>query len=85
MYLSLTAPRLLLPLRSYRGYGLSEGKPSQRGLMLDAEAALDFVLARQELSGRVVVFGRSLGGAVGVHLAARHQDKVRLEAQVYCA
>lgn len=30
--------------RSYRGYGLSEGRPSERGLQLDAQAALDHLL-----------------------------------------
>ena len=28
---------------SYRGYGLSEGKPSESGLQLDAQAALDYL------------------------------------------
>lgn len=60
-------------LLDYRGYGLSEGEPSERGLYADAEAALLYL---QEERGvpleRVVVFGRSLGGAPGVELARRH-------------
>lgn len=66
---------------SYRGYGMSEGRPNERGLKEDAEAAMAHLLARQDVdSKRVVVYGRSLGGAVALHLAAAHQDKVG----IYC-
>ena len=30
--------------RSYRGYGLSDGSPSEGGLQMDAQAALDYLL-----------------------------------------
>jgi fermentation-respiration switch protein FrsA (DUF1100 family) len=56
----------------YRGYGLSEGSPSEKGLCLDAEAA--FVRAQEMARAqgqRLVVFGRSLGGVAAVHLACR--------------
>lgn len=70
----------LLPLAlccSYRGYGQSEGSPSQPGIMQDAQAALDHVLGRADVnSSRIVVMGRSLGGAVAIHLAASNPDKV---------
>jgi fermentation-respiration switch protein FrsA (DUF1100 family) len=57
---------------------MSEGRPNQRGLQLDAQAALDHLLARDDVSSSsIVVFGRSLGGAVAIHLAAENQDKVR--------
>lgn len=53
----------------YRGYGKSEGVPSEAGLYLDAEA----VYARAAELGyspeRVVIFGRSLGGGVATYLA----------------
>ena len=54
----------------YRGYGRSEGKPSEKGTYLDAEAAWDY-LARQRgiAPERIVVFGRSLGGAVAARIA----------------
>jgi fermentation-respiration switch protein FrsA (DUF1100 family) len=56
-------------LAEYRGYGDSEGKPSERGFEADALAALAEV--RQRAPDRpVVVFGRSLGGAVATHVAA---------------
>ena len=66
----------------YRGYGRSDGSPSEEGTYLDAEAALAYVEARSELaSGRTVLFGRSLGCAVAVEMAARHStDAVILES-----
>ncbi|KAL8558237.1 hypothetical protein ACOMHN_040935 [Nucella lapillus] len=58
-------------LVEYHGYGRSEGSPSENGLYLDAEAAMDFLLHRSDLDLRqIFVFGRSLGGAVAVYLAA---------------
>ncbi len=56
----------------YRGYGLSEGSPSEDGTYLDAEAALDYLKSRDDVDQeRVVLFGRSLGGAVAVEMATR--------------
>jgi uncharacterized protein len=56
----------------YRGYGLSEGKPCEQGLYRDAEAAWAWLLARGNIpQERIVVFGRSLGGAVAVELCSR--------------
>ncbi len=56
----------------YRGYGQSVGKPSEAGLYRDAEAALRYL---REVRGvplqDIVIFGRSLGGAVAAWLAAR--------------
>ena len=58
----------------YRGYGRSEGSPSEAGLYRDGEAALAYVRARAEVdAGRIVLFGRSLGGAVAVRLATEHE------------
>ncbi len=57
----------------YRGYGQSDGTPSEAGLYRDAEAARTWLLARPEIAGtRLVYFGRSLGSAVAVELARRH-------------
>jgi fermentation-respiration switch protein FrsA (DUF1100 family) len=58
-------------LVDYRGYGDSGGEPSELGLHLDAEAALDYCLHRQDLShGKLFAFGRSLGGAVAISLVS---------------
>lgn len=56
----------------YRGYGRSEGAPSREGTVDDAVAAIDFALARDP--GRTLVFGHSLGGAVGVVAASRRSE-----------
>lgn len=62
---------------SYRGYGLSKGKPSQQGIQKDARAFLQHLLGRPDVDAeRIVLMGRSLGGAVAIHLAAEQQDKV---------
>jgi fermentation-respiration switch protein FrsA (DUF1100 family) len=59
---------VLLP--DYRGYGLSEGRPSERGVYADARASLAHLIeARGVPEARVALFGRSLGGAVAVDLA----------------
>jgi len=56
----------------YRGYGLSTGKPSEPGTYKDARAAWDYLTEVRGLqSGTIVLFGRSLGGAVASWLAAR--------------
>lgn len=56
----------------YRGYGLSQGSPSEKGMYLDAEAAWDWSQSQAHAqNGRVVIFGRSLGGVAGVYLASR--------------
>jgi len=54
----------------YRGYGHSTGKPSVQGTLKDAKAAWNWLLATRKVGPEaVVVFGRSLGGAVAAGLA----------------
>lgn len=56
----------------YRGYGKSEGRPSEEGTYLDAEAVWDYMVTVKNIPPeRLVVFGRSLGGAVAAGLATR--------------
>ncbi len=58
----------------YRGYGRSGGQASERGTLLDAEAAWRHLLTERGFSGdHIVVLGRSLGGAVAAWLASRHR------------
>lgn len=60
----------------YRGYGDSDGKPSEQGTYADAEAAYDFLAARPEVDPeRIVIWGRSLGGAVALYLATKRESK----------
>ena len=54
----------------YRGYGKSQGKPSEAGLYQDGLAAYDFLIKRKHiLPDRIVPFGRSLGASVAMEIA----------------
>jgi hypothetical protein len=58
----------------YRGYGRSEGRPSEKGTYKDADAAWRYLVeTRGESPDRIVLFGRSLGGAVAIELAGRNR------------
>ncbi|MEM9658850.1 MAG: alpha/beta hydrolase [Planctomycetota bacterium] len=55
----------------YRGFGRSEGKPHERGILQDARAARAWLAERTGVAERdIVLIGRSLGGGVAVDLAA---------------
>ena len=58
----------------YRGYGLSEGSPSERGLYSDAEAGFKYLVSEVGLNPveDIVLFGRSLGVGVAAEMATRH-------------
>ncbi|KAF5309529.1 hypothetical protein D9619_012315 [Psilocybe cf. subviscida] len=59
----------------YRGYGLSKGSPSERGLQKDAQAGLDYLLAHPVLKrSPIVLYGQSIGGAVAIDLASKNQQ-----------
>jgi fermentation-respiration switch protein FrsA (DUF1100 family) len=56
----------------YVGYGISGGEPSEAGCYETADACLDYLLKRPDVDpSRIVVAGRSLGGAVAIDLASR--------------
>ena len=58
----------------YRGYGKSQGKPSEGGLYQDALAAYDYLLTRKDIDhGKVIGYGDSLGGVVAVELATKRK------------
>ncbi|WP_338668706.1 alpha/beta hydrolase [Pseudodesulfovibrio methanolicus] len=55
----------------YSGYGRSGGRPSEKATRSDARAAWDWLVRDKGIApGRVVLFGRSLGGGVAARLAA---------------
>lgn len=55
---------------SYRGYGKSEGKPSERGIYRDGTAALDYAIeSRGFREENIVLFGRSIGASVVIEMA----------------
>jgi len=56
----------------YRGYGKSEGRPDERGIYLDAEAAYAYLTREHGVpSHRIVLLGRSLGSAPMARLSTR--------------
>lgn len=60
-------------LLEYRGYGASEGSPSEDGILRDGRAGLDWVVDRVRGPERVVLYGRSLGGVVAASLGSRER------------
>ena len=63
---------LAVLLFDYRGYGRSEGSPTEQGLYLDAEAAYAFLTEEEAFPAeRIVAYGESLGAAVAIELATR--------------
>ena len=65
----------------YRGYGLSTGRPSERGLYRDVDAVLDHAWHDADSRTPIVYWGRSLGTAMAAYAASiRPPDAVILEA-----
>jgi uncharacterized protein len=67
----LTATGTSVLILDYRGYGKSEGRPTERGLYRDADAAYDRLIGMGYEPAQIVVLGESLGSAVAVDLARR--------------
>ena len=60
----------------YRGYGRSDGEPSEEGLYRDTEAAWRWLTETRKVSPLdVVIWGESLGGGVATWLAERHEAR----------
>ena len=52
----------------YRGYGLSQGLPSEDGFYADADAACNYLFSRNDIDKRkIILYGQSIGGAVAIH------------------
>lgn len=58
----------------YAGYGVSSGSPSEHGCYRSADAAITYLQQRESVSpDQVTLIGWSLGSAVAVDLASRHE------------
>ena len=56
----------------YRGYGRSQGQPSEEGIYQDAVAAFDYLASRGDMDkNKIVAYGDSLGGVAAIDLATR--------------
>lgn len=66
--------RLNVFIIDYRGYGQSSGSPSEAGTYRDARAAWYYLTETRNISAEnILLYGRSLGGAVAIELATRVQ------------
>jgi len=60
----------------YRGYGYSEGYPTEEGTYLDAEGAWDYMVNELKIPPeKILVFGRSLGGGIATYIAMNHNPR----------
>ena len=59
---------------SYRGYGNSEGKPSELGFIEDGKAALKFLTSQGIETNNIILYGESIGSAVATQIAAKIPD-----------
>jgi hypothetical protein len=77
-------PNCSLLLVNYRGYGLSEGEPSEKNFCNDAETIFDTITQWQDIdSNCIIAMGRSLGAGVAVHLAKHRPLKGVILASPY--
>ena len=71
-------------MMDYRGYGLSEGKPTEKGMYADVDACMKWLKERGLSSDRLIIYGFSLGSASACELSANvrtlRPSKLILEA-----
>lgn len=63
---------------NYRGYGLSQGTATVEGTLLDAEAAMEYVLTLKQIDrSNLYIFGASYGGSVAINTAVHYQQYLK--------
>lgn len=68
----------------YRGYGRSEGRISEEGTYRDAEAAWQYLTGIRKIEPEsIILFGRSLGGAIAANLAAKTKPAALILESVF--
>ena len=71
-------------MMDYRGFGLSEGKPTEDGMYADVSACIDWLKEKGLTGNRLIIYGFSLGSApaceLTAHPAALEPAKIILEA-----
>jgi uncharacterized protein len=67
----ITAAGSSILMLDYRGYGKSEGRPTEQGLYRDSEAAYAYLIGLGYRGEQIILHGESLGTAVAVDLASR--------------
>ena len=59
----------------YRGYGGNPGKPTEKGLHLDAVSALNFLREQKIPDQKIILYGESLGTGIAIQLATTIKAK----------
>jgi fermentation-respiration switch protein FrsA (DUF1100 family) len=54
---------------AWRGFSGNQGKPSEEGLYIDGESAIDWVIEKGVDEKNIILYGESLGTGVAAHLA----------------
>jgi fermentation-respiration switch protein FrsA (DUF1100 family) len=72
IYEALAAGGFGVAALSYRGYGKSEGSPTEQGLYTDARAVMAFLKEKNITPERTALYGESLGTGVAVHIATEY-------------
>lgn len=72
----------------YRGYGRSTGVADERGIVVDAQVGLDYLRSQRRKDtddgtgeNDIIVYGQSLGGAVGIKLVAENQFTAKVKGK----
>jgi uncharacterized protein len=61
----------------YSGFGFSEGEATRKNVLIDANAALDYIKSREEIKGtKLVIYGQSLGGHLSAVVANQRQSEI---------
>lgn len=69
---------------SYRGHLKSAGRPSEKGIYIDAETAVEYLISKNFPQEKIILWGRSLGSAPALETALKYNVKaVILESPVY--
>lgn len=68
----------------YRGYGKSEGAPSESGLYKDVDAAYKYLAEKRGVPGdNIILYGESIGGAVAINLAAKSDVRALITEETF--
>jgi fermentation-respiration switch protein FrsA (DUF1100 family) len=59
----------------YRGYGMSTGRPSERGLYTDVDAAVEWAWSAHDARLPMIYWGRSLGTTMAAYAASRRPPR----------
>ena len=60
---------------AWRSFGKSEGSPTEEGLYLDAEAAIDYIKSRGYELSKTIMIGESLGTGIAAKMASKYKFK----------